>query len=93
MAGFDMLTHVKNALGITGNYQDVTLNVYINDVQDYLRKAGVAESVINSRESAGVVARGVADLWNLGSGSSTLSHYFYERASQLALYKVGEENV
>lgn len=82
---YDVLTDVKNALGITGNYQDNTLNVYINDIKDYLKKAGVPESAINSQASAGTIARGVADLWNYGAGEGKLSPYFYERAIQLAV--------
>lgn len=75
------LEAVKAALGITGNYQDTTITPYYNDVIDYLRGAGIAESDI----TAGIVARGVSDLWAYGSGDGKLSQYFYERASQLAL--------
>ncbi len=75
------LDAVKAALGITGTYQDTTITPYYNDVVDYLRGAGIAESDI----TAGIVARGVSDLWAYGSGDGKLSPYFYERASQLAL--------
>ena len=78
-----LLDDVKNALGITGNYQDATLNVYIAEVTAYLNDAGVSTSSITS----GLVARGVADLWNYGAGNGQLSPYFHERASQLALMK------
>lgn len=77
----NFLTDVKNALGITGTYQDSTLNVYINEVVAFLVGAGVAESNITS----GIVARGVADLWNYGSGEGKLSEYFMQRAAQLSL--------
>ena len=75
------LTDVKNALGITGTYQDNTLNVYIDEVVAFLVGAGVAETNITS----GIVARGVADLWNYGSGDGKLSEYFMQRAAQLSL--------
>lgn len=78
----DILEKVKNSLGITGNYQDETLNEYINEVKLYMISAGVSESVANSEMSAGVIARGVSDLWNYGNGK--LSDYFYQRVSQLA---------
>lgn len=81
---FDMLTSVKSALGITGDYQDGTLNVYIDEVNEYLKSAGVPSTVIGTKASAGVVARGVADLWNYGAGEGKLSPYFYERVIQLA---------
>lgn len=75
-----MLEQVKTALGITGSYQDELLEGYIAEVKSFLRDAGVAESNITS----GVVARGVADLWNYGAGDGQLSPYFIQRATQLA---------
>ena len=74
------LEDVKNALGITGDYQDATLTVYIDEVVDFLTEAGVKESFITS----GIIARGVADLWNYGSNDGSLSSYFKERATQLS---------
>jgi hypothetical protein len=81
----DILTKVKSALGITGNYQDTTLNIYIDEVKAYMKDAGVPESVINSNISAGVISRGVTDLWSYGTNDGKLSNYFYQRVSQLAL--------
>lgn len=80
----DTLSKVKSALGITGEYQDETLTVYIDEVKAYMKSAGVPEAVINSNESAGVIARGVTDLWNYNGGAGKLSDYFYQRVSQLA---------
>ena len=80
----DTLNKVKKALGITGEYQDETLNVYIDEVKAYMVSAGVPESVVNSDVSAGVIARGVTDLWNYNGGAGKLSDYFYQRVSQLA---------
>lgn len=82
---FNILTSVKNALGVTGTYQDNTLNVYINDIKDYLLSAGVPSEQVDSEVSAGVISRGVADIWNYGSGDGKLSSYFYERVIQLSL--------
>lgn len=81
----DILTKVKSALGITGNYQDATLNIYIDEVKAYMKDAGVPESIINSDISAGVISRGVTDLWSYGTNDGKLSNYFYQRVSQLAL--------
>lgn len=75
-----MLTKVKNALGITGTYQDATLNEYIDEVISFLKDAGVKEVNITS----GIVARGVIDLWNYGEGKGELSAYFMQRATQLS---------
>lgn len=79
----DLLEKVKSALGITGEYQDATLSVYIDEVKEYMKDAGVPEETINSDMSAGVIARGVTDLWNFNGGSGKLSDYFYQRVSQL----------
>ena len=76
---------VKSALGITGNYQDATLKIYIDEVKAYMKDAGVPTEVIDSNVSAGVIARGVTDLWNYNGGAGKLSEYFYQRVSQLAL--------
>ena len=73
--------NVKTALGITGNYQDATLQVYFDEVVSFLTKAGVAAEAITD----GIVARGVADLWNYGGNDGKLSDYFWQRAVQLVL--------
>lgn len=75
------LEQIKNALGITGDYHDNTLQVYFDEVVAFLKDAGVKESKI----TAGIVAQGVSDLWNYGAGEGKLSTYFTLRATQLAL--------
>lgn len=74
------LDDIKTALGITGDYQDTTLQIYFDEVVEFLIDAGVKQSNI----TAGIVARGVSDLWNYGMGQGRLSEYFYQRASQLS---------
>ena len=76
-----MIDDVKNALGITGNALDNTLTQYINEVVDFLKESGVKDEYITS----GIVARGVADLWNYGGNEGKLSQYFMQRATQLSL--------
>lgn len=75
-----MLEKVKAALGIVGTYQDDTLTEYIDEVVSFLKDAGVVESNI----TAGIVARGVSDLWNYGESGGKLSDYFMQRAAQLS---------
>lgn len=75
-----MLPKVKNALGIQGDYQDATLVEYIDEVVGFLAGAGIAES----RMTAGIISRGVSDLWNYGAGNGKLSDYFMQRAAQLS---------
>lgn len=74
------LEQVKAALGIVGDYQDDTLQVYFDEAVAFLKDAGVSDANI----TAGVVARGVSDLWNYGSGNGKLSPYFMQRAAQLS---------
>lgn len=84
MASAEMLTKVKSALGIEGDFQDNTISEYIDEVVAFLIDAGVKQSDI----TAGVVSRGVSDLWSYGSGNGKLSEYFMQRAAQLS-YKGG----
>ena len=80
MASVEMLAKVKSALGIEGTYQDSTISEYIDEVVAFLIDAGVKQSDI----TAGVVSRGVSDLWSYGSGNGKLSEYFMQRAAQLS---------
>lgn len=74
------LEDVKNALGITGDYQDATLQIYFDETVAFLVDAGVKQSNITK----GILARGIADLWNYGAGDGKFSPYFMQRASQLS---------
>lgn len=86
----ELLTKVKNALGITGNYQNDTLSIYIDDVKAYMRAGGVSNDVVNSTLAVGAISRGVADLWNYGAGDANFSTYFMQRVTQLAFEGGGE---
>lgn len=87
MTEAQLLAKVKNALGITGTYQDETLKIYIDEVKAFLLSAGVKQGVIESSAAVGCIARGVADLWNYGSGNASFSEYFKQRCIQLSLKK------
>lgn len=89
MTNAELLTKLKSGLGITGTYQDDTLQVYIDEVKSFMESAGVNQSVIESDAAVGCIIRGVADLWNYGSGSANLSPYFVHRLIQLSI-KQGE---
>lgn len=84
-----MLEKIKTALGITGTYQDALLQIYIDEVINFLLDAGVSQAVLNSNAAIGVIVRGVADLWNYGSGGTDFSPYFMKRAIQLSCNKGG----
>lgn len=90
MTDVELLQKVKVSLGITGTYQDETLQSYIDEVKNYLIDAGIHEAIVASSTSVGVITRGVSDLWNYGMGNATLSEYFYQRALQLKYAKLPE---
>ena len=75
------LVHVKKAINIGGTYQDDTILEWIAEVKAYLAGAGVSEANMTN----GLIARGVVDLWNYGSGDGDFSGYFKTRAIQAAL--------
>lgn len=85
-----MLEKVKSNLGITGTFQDTTIQGYIDEVKQFLLDGGVDESIVNSEVSVGVISRGVADLWNYGSGGTSFSTYFIQRVTQLSYKSKGE---
>lgn len=87
MADAAVLAGVKAALGVTSDFMDTTISIYIDEVTDYMSGAGVPDSVIAA--SVGVIARGVNDLWTASSGDAKYSPYFYDRVSQLVLRSRG----
>lgn len=92
----ELLLAVKHSLNITGTQFDTTLQMYINEVKEYLKSAGVSYStdcnVVCSTLAVGCIARGVSDLWNYGNGDTKLSEYFYQRALQLTSVKIAAQN-
>ncbi len=87
MADAAILTAVKAALGVTGTFTDTTISVYIDDVVDFMRGAGVSAALITA--SPGVIARGVSDLWDNDGGNVKFSPAFHERVAQLVLRSGG----
>lgn len=78
-----MLEQVKDLLGITGSFQDSTIEGYISEVKEYMLDAGVQQSVVESKTSVGCIARGVEDLWTAEPGNAKYSDYFMQRVIQL----------
>lgn len=74
------LQDVKAGMGITHDYNDTTLQIYFDEVLDFIKDSGVAEKYI----TAGLVTRGVSDLWNYGGEKGILSPYFLQRTAQLS---------
>lgn len=90
MTDLEQLEKIKTALGIGGTYQDATLKIYMDEVKEFLRDAGVSDLFLESEKVIGILTRGVADLWNYGAGNAQLSLYFKQRAIQL-VYKSRKE--
>jgi hypothetical protein len=86
----ERLEKVKTALGISGDYQNETLALYIDEVIEELVDAGVARSIAESSAAVGCIAVGVNDLWNYSSGGVKHSDYFYKRLIQLSKKKVSD---
>ena len=85
MTAAERLAKVKTALGISGDYQDDTLTVYIDEVIAEMIAAGVKKDIAESAAAVGCVAIGVNDLWNYSSGGVKHSEYFNRRLTQLSL--------
>lgn len=85
MTDAEILAKVKIGMGITTDYQDNLLQIYIDDVKAFMTSAGVSANVLTSAASVGCIIRGVIDLWNYSSGDTKFSETFKLRVSQLAL--------
>lgn len=87
MTNAELLAKVKAGLfgSSAGNYRDEMLQVFIDEVKDYMRGAGVPDTVINSEASVGCIVIGVNDLWNYSSGGVQFSDYFNKRVIQLSV--------
>lgn len=85
----ERLAKIKIALGMNGtNYQDETLDFYINEVLCELIDAGVKQEVAESEAAVGCIALGVNDLWNYSSGGVKHSEQFHRRLIQLSKAEV-----
>lgn len=89
MTDAEILAKIKTGLGITTDFQDDLLQIYIDDVKAFMQDAGVPANVVTSAAAVGCILRGVADLWNYSSGGAKLSEYFKQRVTQLAIQATG----
>ena len=83
----ERLAKVKTALGISGDYQNETLTIYIDDVIAEMIAAGVTKEIAESAAAVGCIACGVNDLWNYSSGGVKHSEYFNRRLIQLSMQR------
>lgn len=85
MEDAELLAEVKKRLGITDEFHDDLLMAYIVDVKDFALSSGVHKLVLDDARSVGMIARGVADLWNFGAGDGKFSDMYFQRLIQLTL--------
>ena len=81
----NILDEVKTRLSITGTDLDGTIQGMIDDVISYCRSAGLKYTQLVSTRAVGLIARGVADLWNYGAGNGKFSDIFQLRLNQMTL--------
>ena len=81
----NILDEVKTRLSITGSDLDGTIQGMIDDVISYCRSAGLKYTQLVSTRAVGLIARGVADLWNYGAGNGKFSDIFQLRLNQMTL--------
>ena len=81
----NILDEVKTRLSITGTDLDGTIQGMIDDVISYCRSAGLKYTQLISTRAVGLIARGVADLWNYGAGNGKFSDIFQLRLNQMTL--------
>lgn len=91
MTEAELLQKVKTALGISGDFHNEILTIYINSAKEFLRSAGVAESVVNSEASVGFILLAVNDMYNYSSGNVKLSPLAEMQLIQLCKKKVSED--
>lgn len=92
MTDAEILKQVKIGLfgSDSGNWRDAMLTVYINEVVDFMTRAGVPVNVVKNIASVGCILIGVNDLWNYQSGGAKFSTYFIQRVNQLAAESGGD---
>lgn len=78
----ELLEKVKTAINLKGNdYQNDTIQLWIDTVKQDLSFAGVAADVLGSTLAVGCIARGVDDYW--ASHREEYSMAFYAMAERL----------
>lgn len=89
MTDAELLEKVKTAINLKGNdYQNDTIQFWIDQVKIELLRAGVSADVLGSTLAAGCIARGVDDKW--ASHRDAYSDMFYTSADTLRDIKVKE---
>jgi hypothetical protein len=83
----ERLQLVKNALGNQSDYQNNTLQFYIDEAIDFLIDSGVNENIAKSKKAVGAIVLYINDTWNYSSGVVVYSDALIKRIIQLASKK------
>ena len=83
MTDAELLTKVKNGLGLSGTYNDEVLKIKIAAVKAMMLNAGVTVENIETDLGVAVITVGVNDLWNLQPGEINFSPAFNIMITQL----------
>ena len=59
------------------------LPLYCTTAQQFIKDAGVKDTVAESDKAVGAISRGVLDLWNFGAGEGKFSPLFFQLVGQL----------
>lgn len=84
MEEYQYIDEVILAIGASLHQKSI-LKIYVNDVIDFMVDAGIKKEIAVSESCIGLVARGLLDVWNYGSGDTKLSPYFKEKVVQKAI--------
>ena len=89
----ELVEEIKTRLGLTGDYHDALIGSLAEDVKAFMLDGGISQEVIDSERAVGCIARGVADLWNYGSGDGHFSEVFFQRIIQLSMPETGDSPI
>lgn len=84
----NLLTAVKTGMGKLPDYHNEIIQIYIDEVKNFMIDAGVKKIVVEDSVAVGCILRGVIDQYTYGQAK--FSEYFKERVIQLTRKKPEE---
>lgn len=88
MSTEELLIDVKKGMLISGDYNDASLKIYIEEAKDHMKEAGISDTYIDSKKAVGIITLIVSDLYGT---EKKLSEYTQNRLYQLRVTQ-HEEN-
>ena len=81
---YQYLSDLKTMNNFSGSYFDDMINLYAQEVIEFMLDSGVSKEVCLSESAKGTIAKGIMDIWNNDGGKTEFSPYFRERVVQLS---------